>query len=295
MGMKADIDQIAIVTPSFDRDFELCRTLNRSVLEFLPAGVRHYIVVDRRDRERFSVLRSERTVLLVKEEILPPGFVHLPRTNRWLAPGTILPVAGWLVQQIAKIAMATQLSEPALVMVDSDAVFVRDVDPGVFARNGETRLYMQRAGITAEMEAHVAWHRNACGLLGISKESLPLDDYIGQVISWNRNLVLQMCARVEAVTGRKWYAAIAQTRQFSEYLLYGLFAERVAGILGNAWVDEDPRCNSHWELAALAPADIASFVGALGKDDLALMISTHSATTREARAAAISLATNGRL
>jgi hypothetical protein len=288
-------ERIAIVTPSFERDFELCRTLNRSVMEFLPAAICHYIIVDRRDISRFRPLSGDRTIVLTKEEILPRGFVQLPKTNRWLAPGTIFPVAGWLVQQIAKIAAASVLSESTLVMVDSDAVFVRDVDPGIFARNGETRLYVQRGGIIAGMEAHIAWTRNACDLLGLSIEPIPTTDYIGQVISWKRDLVLQMCDRVESTTGRRWYGAVARARQFSEYLLYGLFVERVAGVIGNAWVDENPRCNSRWEVTPLPLSGVEAFIGALCDDDLALMINTHSGTAPEARAAAIALASNGRL
>jgi hypothetical protein len=287
-------EQIAIVTPSFERDFTLCRMLNRSVLEFLPEGVRHYIIVDRRDLALFRPLAGTRTIVLAKEEILPKSIVQLPLLNRWVAMGTILPISGWLVQQIAKIAMAGALTEHTLLMVDSDAVFVRDVDTNVFAHDGATRLYTQRAGVTAAMTDHVIWHRNACRLLGIPAEHLPLDDYIGQVISWKRELVLRMCECVEAVTGRRWYDAIARTRAFSEYLLYGLFTERVAAS-GNAWIDEHPRCASHWETSTLSAADVERFVGSLGDGDFAMMINAHSDTSGATRAAAIALATNGRL
>jgi hypothetical protein len=257
--------------------------------------VRHYIVVDRRDRHHFASLAGDRTVVLTKEEILPKRMFQLPRFNRWISTATIIPIHGWLVQQIAKIAMASVLSESTLLMVDSDAIFVRDVDPQVFSRNGQTRLYTQRAAIDSGMPAHVEWHHNACALLGIAEEALPLNDYIGQVISWNRELVLGMCERVENVSGRRWHDAIARTRQFSEYLLYGLYAERVAGVAGNAWIDENPRCNSHWPTTPLTDTDIAGFVGSIAGEDVAMMISTHSATSRETRARAVALATGGRV
>ncbi|HEY1729664.1 MAG TPA: DUF6492 family protein [Candidatus Baltobacteraceae bacterium] len=288
-------EQIAIVTPSFKRDLELCRALNRSVQEFLPEAVRHYIVVDRRDLRNFLPLSSRRTIVLCKEDVLPKSIIQLPRMNRWLTTATVLPISGWLVQQIAKIAMASLLSESTLLMVDSDAVFVRDVEPSIFARDGKTRLYCNRDGITPDMTAHIAWHRNACVLLGLPKQTLPLDDYIGQVISWKRELVLRMCERLEQVSGHRWYDAIARIRQFSEYLLYGIFIQRVLGTEGNVWIDERARCNSHWATSKLSETDITDFVGSLEADELALMISAHSGTTHDTRAAAISLATNGRL
>lgn len=288
-------DRIAIVTPSYAPDFELCRTLNRSVLEFLPSDLKHYIVVDRRDLELFRPLRGEGTVVISKEEIMPPGIVQLPGFNRWFLDGTLLPISGWLVQQVAKIATAGALDEPVMVMVDSDVVFVRDVDPALFVNEGKTRLFRGRNGITAAMKSHVTWHVNACRLLDVVAEAPPLDDYIGQVISWDRQLVLEMCARVEAVTGMSWYSALARTRQVSEYLLYGLFVEKVAGIAGNVWIDERARCSMHWDLAALGGVKVEQFARSLEDGDVALMISSHSRTPPQVRQAVIELATDGRL
>ena len=285
---------IAIVTPSFSRDVELCRTLNRSVLEFLPDNVYHYIFVDRRDVALFSSLRGPRTIVAAKEEIIPRGIIQVPGTNRWVSAGTLLPISGWLVQQISKIATAFTLGEATLVMVDSDAVFVRDVDVALFTRNGHTRLFKDPAAITAAMTSHVKWHNNACQLLGISMRTLPMDDYIGQVISWNRTLVLQMCERVESVTGLRWYHAIARARQFSEYLLYGLYAENVAPTK-SVWIDENTRCSSRWESSPLYHADLPQFIESLQSDDIALMISAHSHTTTEIRSLAIAQATGGRI
>ena len=289
-------DQIAIVTPSFHRDYELCRTLNRSILAFLPGNVKHYVVVDRRDMTAFAPMRNNSTVVLTKEEILPRGFYHIPCSNRWWTTGIMIPVHGWLVQQIAKIAMAKVLREPSLLMVDSDAFFVRDVDPHVFAQNGRTRLYVKRGGIDPSMTAHITWHKNACMLLGITPDvGPPMDDYIGQIIGWKRDVVLQMCERIEQTSGRPWHNAISKSRQFSEYMTYGLFTERVADMAANAWIDENPRCNSYWDFSELKMSDIGSFAASLRHDDVAMMISTHSTTSSETRAAAITLATNGRL
>jgi hypothetical protein len=287
-------DTIAVVTPTYRPHFELCRALNRSIHQFLPETMRHYIVVDRCDLQLFRQFNDSRTVVLTKEEILPKGFIHLrlPKKDRWIAPSRVVPIAGWLVQQIVKISMAQYLSELNLLLVDSDVVFVRNVDPAVFTRGGKTRLYTKRGGITENMTTHIAWHRNCCELLGISSEGMVIDDYVGEVVSWQKALVLQMCERVQSVTGRPWYDVVSRRLQFSEYLLYGLFVERIAGGKG-VWVDERHRCLCCWKDTTLTASDVKAFVNALEDDDLALMISSVSRTSKETRAAVVALATKG--
>jgi hypothetical protein len=290
--MNADV---AIITPSYGPDFELCRTLNRSVLEFLPASVKHYIFVDRRDLSLFRSLAGERTLVATKEEIMPKGIIQVPGTNRWMSRATLFPISGWLVQQIAKIATADLLAESTLVMVDSDALFVRDVEPSVFASDGLTRLYRCPGAITADMKSHVTWHNNACRILNVVPDALPMDDYIGQVISWDRTLVKRMCARLEEVNATSWHGALARTRAVSEYLLYGLYVEKVIGHANHVWIDERSRCKAHWELSPLLDSELAEFATSLEDGDFALMIGSHSGTSDKTRRAAIALATNGRL
>ena len=290
-----DCDSLAIVTPSYAPDFELCRTLNRSVLEFLPASVKHYIFVDRRDYKLFRTLAGSRTSVVIKEEMMPRGIFQVPGTNRWMSTATLLPITGWLVQQITKIAAANFLTEDALVMVDSDAVFVRDVDTRIFVAGGRTRLYRKPGAILAHMTAHVTWHHNASQLLGLPSESVPLTDYIGQVIGWDRMIVHNMCARIETVTDCSWHTALARARKVSEYLLYGMFVERTPEMRDRVWIEERSRVGMYWEIAALTDADADAFARSLDDGDIALMITSHSKTSFETRRSAIATATNGRL
>lgn len=291
---------LAVITPSLKRDFPFCRTLNRSILEFLPDTVTHYIVVDSSQLRTFRNLAGSRTVVASVQEILPKGFVRLPtRTPNqrevWLLSGRLLPISGWIVQQLVKIAMARQLSESTLLMVDSDIVFVRDINPAFFTRDRETRLFTRRRGITSDMPLHVAWHQNACNLLGLPSKEPPMDQYVGNVISWRRDLVLAMCDRVEQVTCRGWHEAIARRRRFSEYILYGLFVEHVVGARNNAWIDERERCLSCEGEEALLTDNVIQFVGSRRDDDFAIMISSRSKTDSATRSAVISLATGGRV
>jgi len=286
---------IAIVTPSYAPDYELCKTLNRSVLEFLPESVKHYIFVDKRDHKLFAQLANSRTRVLAKEEVMPKGIIQIPGLNRWISTSTFLPIAGWLVQQITKIAAAHVLDDAVLIMVDSDATFIRDVDVKTFSSEGRTRLYRQSNAITQTMQAHVTWHNNARRLLGFPIDETPMHDYIGQVIGWDAAIVREMCTRIEQINGCSWHTAITRARQISEYLLYGIFVEATSGYTQRVWIDENPRVSMYWEIKALSELESKTFARSIQSDDIAFMISSHSKTTETARRTAISIATKGRL
>jgi Family of unknown function (DUF6492) len=271
--------EIAIVTPSFARDYELCRALNESVLRFVPAPVKHYIFVDRCDLALFRRLQGPRTVIAAIEEILPPGFFKAPYSKKWwVSIPARYPAKGWLVQQLAKLSATHVLEERVVVNMDSDVRFIRPVDLTVFAQGGRTRLYRKPGGIVDGMK-HVTWHHNVCALLGIEADDLPMDDYVGNVISWDRRVALNACARVEAVTGLPWHVAFTRRRRVSEYLLYGLYVDKVAGPqAAGIWVDERSWCHTYWGPEPLLETDVEAFAAALKPDDVAFSIAGYTAT-----------------
>jgi hypothetical protein len=273
------VSEIAIVTPSFARDYELCRALNESVMRFVPPPVKHYVFVDRCDLALFRKLEGARTIIAAIEDILPSGLFKVPFSKKWwLSLSAKYPAKGWLVQQLAKLSAAHVLEERVVINLDSDVRFIRQVDLGLFARDGKTRLYRKPYGIVAGMK-HVKWHRNVCRLLGIEPDKLPMDDYVGNVISWDRRVALDACARVEEVTGVPWHVAFTRGRLVSEYLLYGLYVDKVVGPQSaGIWIDERSRCHTYWGPEPLLDADVERFVAALKPDDVAFSIAGYTAT-----------------
>lgn len=282
--------EIAIVTPSFARDYDLCRALNESVLRFVPASVKHYIFVDRCDLALFRRIEGPRTVIAAIEEILPPGFFKVPFSKKWwLSISAQYPAKGWLIQQLAKLSAPHVLKERVVINVDSDVRFIRCVDLALFESDGKTRMYRQPGGIVAGME-HVAWHRNICRLLDIEPDELPMDDYVGNVISWDRRVVLDACARVEAVTGLPWHVAYTRGRKVGEQLLYGLYVDKVVGPQSaEIWIDERSWCHTYWGPQPLQEADVEPFVAALKPDDFAFSIAGYTATERRVQQTALRL------
>jgi Family of unknown function (DUF6492) len=287
-------ESIAIVTPSFARDFAACRNLNESVARFFPSA-RHYVIVDSRDVPLFRGLESSRTVVAAVEDVLPKGYFKLPRSKKWwVSLPAMVPARGWLIQQLVKLSVADRLSERVLVNVDSDVSFIRPVDDSLFVRGERTRLYRLPRGIRPGMD-HVRWHSTVCRLLGVAPDPVPMDDYVGNMISWNRDIVLEVRARIEAVTGQPWHVAFTRGRTVSEYLMYGLYVAKVeSGRDHRVWLDERPWCHTHWGPGALAASDVDAFVDALPDGDVALSIAGYTGTdtatvqraTRNALAAA---------
>lgn len=285
-------NEIAIVTPSFARDYELCRALNESVMRFVPPTVKHYIFVDRCDVALFRGLEGPRTIVAAIEEILPLGLFKVPFSKKWwISLSAQFPAKGWLVQQLVKLSAIHVLEERVIVNMDSDVRFIRPVDLGLFARDGKTRLYRKPCGIVAGMK-HVKWHRNVCRLLGIEPDKLPMDDYVGNVISWDRRVAINACARVEAVTGVPWHVAFTRGRLVSEYLLYGLYVDKVVGPQSaGIWIDERSRCHTYWGPEPLLEADVERFVAALKPDDVAFSIAGYTATDERTTQTALRLIT----
>lgn len=273
---------IAVVTPSFARDFTLCSELNESVLTYLPASSKHYIIVDACDVPLFRSLEGARTVVAAVEDVVPKGYFKLPYSKKWwLSRAALVPAKGWLVQQLVKLSAATILDETVQLNVDSDVRFVRRVDPTLFARDGKTRLYRRPRGIVAGMP-HVKWHKNISRLLARTPDPLPMDDYVGNLISWDTKLVAAACKRVESVTGKPWHVACTQARLVSEYLLYGLYIDSILGAeSAPIWHDERSWCHTYWGPGPLPPSKVEEFVDSIAPDDVAFSVAGYTETDRD--------------
>jgi hypothetical protein len=271
--------RIAVVTPSFARDFALCRALNESVLTFWPSDVKHYLFVDRQDLELFRPLANNRTIVAAIEDVIPKGYYKVPGSKKWwFSTAAVFPAKGWLIQQLVKLSVPDFVDEDVVVNVDSDVRFVRSVDPEIFAREGKTRLYRLRGGITPGM-THVKWHYNVCKLLDVAPDPLPMDDYVNNVISWNRRIALQARARIESVTGKAWHVALTHRRLVSEYLTYGLYVEKILGYeKAKVWVEDRSWCHTYWGPGPLAAADVRAFVERMPPDYIAFSIAGYTHT-----------------
>jgi hypothetical protein len=281
--------ELAVITPSYAPDAELCADLNVSVLRHTPGSVTHYIITPRRDVRLFSRLSGPRTQVLAVDDLLPRRLVPVPGANLWVnLRHPFPPIRGWMMQQLVKLQAAAQLPADQLLLVDSDVLLVRPVGAGTFTHDGRIRFYRKEAGVTARMTRHVIWHSVARELLGLPEERLPLPDYVSAFNVWDRQTVLALQARIQRVTGRYWLDALGAQLHLSEFVLYGVFVDRILGDSARVEPSKSMFCHSYWKDAPLSQAEADAFVLGLSEEDVAVMISAKSRTPVQVRRAALS-------
>lgn len=234
------MSSITLVTLSFRGDFDLCRLLCESVDTFVPSDIQHIVAVPRSDLEIFSTLKNDRRTLVCQEDLLPkwlwkiplpsPAWrkrLFLPRRNIYLALGGFF-VRGWIAQQLMKISLASRIANDIVLMVDSDAVFVRPLDVTALHQGDKVRL--QRFPGAADFPMQRRWHDAASKLLGLPVQGYHGASYMDHLICWRPATVNRMLERIETTGGKDWAKILASTPEFSEYNLYGIFCEKVLGL-----------------------------------------------------------------
>jgi hypothetical protein len=294
----------AVVTPTFRPDMVLCRRLHRSVLEYCSASVVHHLLVPDEDVAAFASLRSPRCVVWPESVFLPRRVRRLPRLHPlaerlgYRGPRIAAvnvrrpypPVRGWILQQVLKLAAAREIGERIVVLVDSDVELVRPLSCSALVRSdGVVRLYRADGAIDERLPRHVMWHDVARSLLGLPHTPTPLPDYISSLNVWDRRLVAALQDRIERVNGKPWVDALAAQVHFSEWTLYGVFVDDVAGAPANSFRSSSALCHSYWDTTPLDHASAADFVEHCPEDDVAVLIQSKSGTPLEVRTAALRL------
>lgn len=279
--------RLAVITPSFGPDFELCADLNRSVLRNSPDTIHHQIIVPQSDRDLFGRLAGPRTHIRSEADFLPRSFVRLPFSaftiNLWRP---LPPVRGWILQQIIKLAAVAASNEDVVVLVDSDVEFIRPFSAETFVQDGVVRLYRLPGEIDARLPRHVIWHHVARKLLGLPQAQPPLTDYISSLLAWDPNVVRRMLSHIAATTGQPWASAIGSQLHFSEWTLYGVFVDEVMGPGANSFASDDPLCLAHWGTVPLTHESATEFMRRARPTDIAAMISAKSRTPLDVKRAA---------
>jgi hypothetical protein len=114
-----------------------------------------------------------------------------------------------------------------------------------------------------------------------------LPDYVSSLNTWDRDLVRRMLRRVEDVTGRRWLERVGKELHFSEWTLYGVYADQYDRAESVTLVSES-LCHSVWgnvpltidraavELASVGPQDVAYMIGSKTKTPLSVRREAHA-------------------
>lgn len=281
--MADDLADIALLTVTYAGDLELCRRLCDSIDRHMP-GIRHYLVIDRVDRGLFAPLVSANRVLVETEDLLPELFqTRILGRRVWLTPYGP-PVRGWILQQLAKLALTSRLDEKVVVVTDSDAVFVRPLTRDAVLRDGRTRFY--HAPGAAQLPPQMKWHRIAARVLGLQPRDYFGADYISTAVPWRPEIVRALLARIRRTTWMPWRMALSWRFRFSEYILYGVFVDHVTGHHQDLVFHADADlCHCSWHYDLDDPAQRQAFIDDLGPHHAAVLIQSNLRLAEDKRAA----------
>jgi hypothetical protein len=250
---------VMLLTLSFSGDLALCRMLCTSIDRFADPAMHHVVAVPARELALFAGMAGRRRTIMALDDLTPPWLFRmpmpgpawrqrlgLPRRDVYLSLKS-LPVRGWIAQQIMKIALARSLPAEIVVHLDSDFVFVRKFTLQDIMIDGKARL--QREGGVGDGPMYRPWNLAASRLLGIGEAGYHGADFVDFPVVWRRQNVVRLTERIERECEIPWQLALAKTPDFSEYVLYGVFCEKVLGFsdAGHAPTSES-LCKTIWSL-----------------------------------------------
>ena len=275
-GQDAKRRTYAIITPSYALDFERCRLLADSVRDRVAPEIAHYIIVDRRDEGLFQALRGPRTHIIVKQSILPWWLHQAPFSTRWWLSFKGPPLRGWIVQQIVKLSVDAVTRADVMIFMDSDTLLIKPFDPRAAERDGAVPLFRER--LPAEDVHNTKWHTVASELLGLAIEPGPRSSYVTQAVTWLRSNLIALQCQIERTTGRGWAESLCSLPTMSEYVLYGVFCERMLRERSNHYLDGRITTLNYWDTVPLDGSDLAALRDRLRPEHIGVMISAKSRT-----------------
>jgi Family of unknown function (DUF6492) len=277
------MNPVALLTPTYGRDLELCALLCESVDCHVGSFAKHYLLVPDCDLPLFAQFESERRSVLPASKFLPkwlrplPRFVQRKRRQYWWSLRT-KPISGWHVQQFLKISATILLPHERYCLLDSDVVFFRDFDLSRFEAPNPVPLLNLPDGVTSGLVRHSHWVETSHQLLGLPTPSLPASDFIGHIIFWDQQTARAMASRIEAVTGLDWVEALCRAHGFSEYMLYGFFVQNEARLSAQHTLTSRTPCLSYWDAPELSPDALNQLLGNADQDDVAFSVASFSGT-----------------
>ena len=277
------MNPVALLTPTYGRDLEICTLLCESVDRHVTSFSKHYLLVPDCDLPLFAPLASERRIIIPASSFLPdwlrplPRMIQRKRRQFWWSLRA-KPVNGWHVQQILKIAATIALPYERFCILDSDIVFFRDFDLARFQYPNTIPLLKMVDAVTADQPRHSRWLETSHQLIGLPTPPFPAPDFIGHIIFWDKQTTSALAARIETVTGLSWIEALSRTREFSEYLLYGFFVENDEASALRHSVVPKTQCVSYWDDPTLSKDELTRLLLRANKDDVAFSIASFSGT-----------------
>jgi hypothetical protein len=242
--------------------------------KFVVGQWHHYIVVERVDLKLFTPLSGPNRTILVIEDILPKWVHHLwqmpffRRRSLWWSWKTGFMV-GWHIQQLVKMQMAFVVKEDGLALCDSDMFFIKPFDLATLHDEKGFRFYRTADEMPESSISNPKFTISAFRELGLPADGFPARTYVDNLVVWRASTVRAMCEHIAKVGGKDWRVVLGREVIFSEYTLYGLYVDRIAGLAGFHPTSVH-LCHTKWQKDEAKPFEIDSFVADMPEEAVAV-------------------------
>lgn len=259
-----------MLTCSMARDLDLFALLADSVDRHVDDRVKHVVVVPGQQTGAFRRFETARRTVVAQEDVLPLRVWKTPDALKHLAflnKGFRRPiyvdrkfraVRGWMLQQLIKLQFSRQAGETAVMHCDSDMAFVRTMPLALAFPDGKPLFFrVHPRKIDGD---HRRWLETAAALVGADLPSDFTGNYVENAIVWGTAQARAMAERIEAIKGQPLHEVLLTQPTISEYYLYGLYLELVAGTEAVSPA-AFPICRSLWSFKdgeTLSPESAAS-------------------------------------
>jgi len=265
-----------LVTPTYAPDFLRCKAMLESASRYISGATQHLILIDEPDWGLFKSLQSSNVQVVCKSEYLPTNLFRVPLQKRWWLTDCSWPVRGWILQQIIKLAVAAKSPVDSVSFVDSDVIFVRPFHLDHLWDAQQLRLFRNTRG--PKQYRHIRyknWYRFSCNALSIGKPEYQPSTFIVQLMSMRPELVRRLFRKLEDRFRRPWYQTLLNCFDFSEYTLYGLYAESLGEARSGHYFTESALCHSSWFYDIHTEQDVQSFVAKRSKKQCAIHLQSN--------------------
>jgi hypothetical protein len=272
---------VAFVTVSYAPDRDRCELLCRSIDALASTAAGHWLIVERADLPAFKDFESSFRRLLATEDVIPSSVLRVAmrriglRTNLFLTPRA-KPIRGWLLQQLAKLAISRELKSDVILHADSDVALIRQFQTSdVIDPMGLVRLYCVPREVHSGMSNHVQWHRAAERLLGLPEAPIPLPEFITHLVPWKRENAVALLDYLDD-RGRPWFRAIANSWSVSEYVLYGRFVTEVLGEASGHRLSTSSLCRDYWGVERLSQPQIEQLLDGMNAGEIGISLTANA-------------------
>lgn len=265
----------ALLTKTYSGDFtdfaRLCASIDRHMPQFM-----HHVIVDSVDQSLFAPFAGSNRKIAVAETLLPQFRpIALPGRRFWFKSPRYF-VRGWIFQQLAKLKLASMLTEDAVLLVDSDVVFLRPLQTNHVFEGAKVKLYHWPGVPSGPPSESGKWHSAACRALGLPARGYTGADYISTVIAWSPAVVRAMLDHIASATRMAWTDALLRDFRFSECVLYGVFCQHVAGPHADlVKPTRETLCHWSWPYNLDHPAGTDAYVDGLRPDKVAALLQSN--------------------